>query len=99
MQMKAAETAGLLIWRAFPVRSDTSATPSPLMETDHRRPELDAQGGFTEGGRRPRAEDRFCPGFCRRGQWVRDLGPQKKSPLAPCKQRQASKEEQEVLRV
>lgn len=50
MQMKAVETASLLIWRAFPVRSDTSATPSPLVETNHRRPEPDAQGGFTEGG-------------------------------------------------
>ena len=48
--MKAVETAGLLIWRAFPVRSDTSATPSPLVETNHRRTEPDAQGGFTEGG-------------------------------------------------
>lgn len=91
MQMKAAETGGLLIWRAFPVRSDTSATPSPLMETDHRRPELDAQ----EASRREetQGEDRSCPGFCR-GQ-VRDLGPQKKEPRCPL-WRQASKEEQEV---
>lgn len=94
MQMKAVETAGLLIWRAFPVRSDTSATPSPLMETDHRRPELDAQGGFTEGGRRPSVRT-VLSRVLQRGQ-VRDLGPQKKSPVAFCKQRQASKEEQEV---
>lgn len=79
--MKAVETAGLLIWRAFPVRSDTSATPSPLMETDHRRPEPDAQGGFTEGGRRPSVRTGLVQGSAERsGQ---RLGSTEEEPRCP----------------
>ena len=80
--MKAVQTAGLLIWRAFPVRSDTSAAPSPLVETNHRRPEPDARGGFTEGVRRPSMRTGLAQGPAgRSGQRLRSTEGQPHCPL------------------
>lgn len=80
--MKAVETAGLLIWRAFPVRSDSSATPSPLVEANHRRPGPDARGGFTEGERTPSVRTGLAQGPAgRSGQRLRSTEEEPHCPL------------------
>ena len=80
--MKAVETASLLIWRAFLVRSDTSATPSPLVETNHRGPEPDARGGLTEGERRPSMRTGLAQGPAgRSGQRLRSTEEEPHCPL------------------